>query len=246
MNQKNYNISLKEDVEIFTKKLFYALFDSDYCERHYQEIEQLFMAIVKKFDVNNPEVVWEVYSATFKEIRQDLDLDAEAFLESDPAAKSLEEVYLAYPGFHAIAVYRLTHQLYKLDIPILPRMMSEYAHGITGADIHPGAEIGASFFIDHATGIVIGETSNIGNRVKIFQGVTLGGIKVKKDLQNTKRHPTIEDHVTIYANATILGGNIIVGAHSTIGANVCILESVPKHSLVVYQTNNQTVSLQKS
>lgn len=246
MNQKNYNISLKEDVEVFTKKLFYALFDSDYCERHYQEIEQLFLSIVKKFDVNNPEVVWEVYSATFKEIRQDLDLDAEAFLESDPAAKSLQEVYLAYPGFHAIAVYRLTHQLYKLDIPILPRMMSEYAHGITGADIHPGAEIGASFFIDHATGIVIGETSNIGNRVKIFQGVTLGGIKVKKDLQNTKRHPTIEDHVTIYANATILGGNIIVGAHSTIGANVCILESVPKHSLVVYQTNNQTVSLQKS
>ncbi len=152
------------------------------------------------------------------EVRARLDLDAIAIEENDPAAKSLEEVYLAYPGFYAISIYRLSHELYLLNTPIIPRMMSEYAHGVTGIDIHPGATIGSSFFIDHGTGIVIGETTIIKSNVKIYQGVTLGGIQIKKSLSFTKRHPTIEDNVTIYANATILGGEVVVGANSIIGA----------------------------
>ena len=153
-------------------------------------------------------------------------------------AKSLEEVYLAYPGFYAIAVHRLSNQLFKLGVPILPRMMSEFAHSITGADIHPGAEIGGSFFIDHATGIVIGETTIIKDYVQIFQGVTLGGLQVKKSLASTKRHPTIENGVIIYANATILGGDVRIGADSTIGANVCITESIQANSVVTVQSEN--------
>ena len=222
------------------------MFDETFCEDHREEIENIFFDITKTLEISNSKELWEVYQGTFKEIRQKLHLDALAFEKSDPAAKSLDEIYLAYPGFHAIAVYRLTHELYKLKVPILPRMMSEYAHGLTGTDIHPGANIGKSFFIDHATGIVIGETTVIKDRVKIYQGVTLGGIQVKKSLAETKRHPTIEDDVTIYANATVLGGEVVVGAHSIIGANVCILKSVPAHSLVIYQSENKIVSLENA
>jgi serine O-acetyltransferase len=162
-----------------------------------------------------------------------------AFLNSDPAAKSLREVYLAYPGFYAIAVYRLSNQLLKQGITILPRMMSEFAHSATGTDIHPGAEIGDSFFIDHATGIVIGETTIIKNNVTIFQGVTLGGLQVKKNMASVKRHPTIENNVIIYANATILGGNVVIGKNSIIGANVCITESTLENSIVAVQSENK-------
>ena len=132
-----------------------------------------------------------------------------------------------------------------MNLPVLPRMMSEYAHGLTGTDIHPGANIGNSFFIDHASGIVIGETTTIHNNVKIFQGVTLGGIQVKKSLAQTKRHPTIEDNVVIYANATILGGEVIIGSNSIIGANVCITESVPQDSLVMYETESKLLKRSK-
>ena len=176
------------------------------------------------------------FKEQFLTIREKLDLDAASFLKNDPASTCIQEVYLAYPGFYAISIYRLSHQLHLLKVPIVPRMMSEYVHGITGIDIHPGATIGDSFFVDHGTGIVIGETSIIKSNVKIFQGVTLGGLQVKKDMQSTKRHPTIEDNVTIYANATILGGDIVIGANSTIGANVWITQSVPENSLVTYQT----------
>lgn len=241
----NYKIALKDSVEEFTKKLFYALFDERYCEKHRGQIEALFFEITESLEVENSIELWEVYQGTFKEIRQKLDLDAIAFEQFDPAAKSLEEIYLAYPGFHAISVYRLTHELYKLRVPILPRMMSEYAHGLTGTDIHPGAKIGRSFFIDHATGIVIGETAVIKDRVKMYQGVTLGGIQVKKSLAETKRHPTIEDNVTIYANATILG-DVAVGANSTIGANVCILTSVSENSLVIRQSENKIITPEKA
>lgn len=241
----NYKIALKDSVEIFTKKLFYALFDEAYCEKYGTEIEALFLEITEALQINDREALWEVYRGTFKEIRSKLDLDAQAFEQSDPAAKSLEEIYLAYPGFHAIAVYRLTHELYKLKVPTLPRMMSEYAHGLTGTDIHPGAKIGYSFFIDHATGIVIGETTTIKNHVKIFQGVTLGGIQVKKSLAETKRHPTIEDRVTIYANATILGGNVVIGSNSIVRANVCITESIPQNSLVMEEQENKLLKRSK-
>ena len=245
MPLKNYKLTLKDTVEEFTKKLFYALFDENYYQENIKIIQSLFLQITKSLAINDTDKIWEAYKNKFKEIRKKLDLDAIAFEKTDPAAKSLAEVYLAYPGFHAIAVYRLSHELVKLNVPVLPRMMSEYTHGVTGTDIHPGATIGNSFFIDHATGIVIGETTLIKENVKIYQGVTLGGIQVKKSLAETKRHPTIEKNVTIYANATILGGEVVIGENSIIGANVCVTESVPPKSLVIYQSENKIVSLDK-
>lgn len=245
MPLKNYKLTLKDTVEEFTKKLFYALFDENYYQENIKTIQSLFLQVTKSLAINDTDKIWEAYKSKFKEIRKKLDLDAIAFEKTDPAAKSLAEVYLAYPGFHAIAVYRLSHELVKLNVPVLPRMMSEYTHGVTGTDIHPGATIGNSFFIDHATGIVIGETTLIKENVKIYQGVTLGGIQVKKSLAETKRHPTIEKNVTIYANATILGGEVVIGENSIIGANVCVTESVPPKSLVIYQSENKIVSLDK-
>jgi serine O-acetyltransferase len=159
-------------------------------------------------------------------------LDAEAIYDGDPAAGSVEEVISAYPGFLAIAVYRIAHELSRLAVPILPRLLTEHAHQRTGIDIHPGARIGTSFCIDHGTGIVIGETTIIGNHVKIYQGVTLGALSVDKSLTASKRHPTIEDRVVIYANATILGGGTTVGHDSVIGGNVWLTEDVPPHSTV--------------
>ena len=166
------------------------------------------------------------------EIRRKILLDTQALCKGDPAAKSNEEVILSYPGLEAILVYRIANFLFKNGVPIIPRIMTEHVHGKTGIDIHPGATIGESFFIDHGTGIVIGETCIIGNNVKIYQGVTLGALSVKKTLQNKKRHPTIEDDVTIYANATILGGETVIGRGSVIGGNTWITESVPENSIV--------------
>ena len=152
--------------------------------------------------------------------------DASAILNGDPAANSIEEVLSTYPGFFAICIYRLAHQLHLQQIPLLPRMLTEYAHSKTGIDIHPAAEIGKHFFIDHGTGIVIGETTRIGNHVKLYQGVTLGALSVKKEMAETKRHPTIEDHVVIYAGATILGGDTIIGENVTIGGNAWVTHSI--------------------
>lgn len=161
--------------------------------------------------------------------------DAEAIREFDPAARNLEEVLLAYPGFFAIMAHRISHELFRMKIPVVPRLISEYAHSETGIDIHPGAQIGESFFIDHGTGVVIGETCVIKNNVKIYQGVTLGALQVKKSLASTIRHPTVEDNVIIYAHATILGGNTVIGADSVIGGNVWITASVPPNSLVYHK-----------
>jgi len=166
------------------------------------------------------------------ELRRKIQLDTQAAFSGDPAAKSTEEVILSYPGLEAILVYRIAHFLFKNGIPIIPRIMTEHVHGKTGIDIHPGATIGESFFIDHGTGVVIGETCIIGNNVKIYQGVTLGALSVKKNLQNKKRHPTIEDDVTIYANATILGGETVIGHNSTIGGNSWITSSVAPESTI--------------
>lgn len=155
--------------------------------------------------------------------------DVEAQLAGDPAASSKREIILAYPGLYTIFVYRYAHILYQLEVPLLPRIMSEYAHGQTGIDINPGATIGEYFFIDHGTGIVIGETAIIGNGVKIYQGVTIGALSTRKGqaLAGVKRHPTIEDNVIIYANATILGGNTIVGEGATVAGNTFVTESIP-------------------
>jgi serine O-acetyltransferase len=161
--------------------------------------------------------------------------DARAILEGDPAARSLDEVLLAYPGFLAIGLYRVAHVLHALDVPLAPRVIAELSHRDTGIDIHPGAEIGVPLAIDHGTGIVIGETARIGNRVKLYQGVTLGAASVRKTLADRKRHPTVEDDVVIYANATILGGSTVVGARSVIGGNVWLTHSVPPDSVVTHE-----------
>jgi serine O-acetyltransferase len=166
------------------------------------------------------------------EIRRKIQLDTQAMLQGDPAARSAEEIILSYPGLEAILVYRLAHFLFANGIPIIPRIMSEHVHGKTGIDIHPGAAIGESFFIDHGTGIVIGETCIIGNNVKLYQGVTLGALSVTKELMNKKRHPTIEDNVTIYAGATILGGETVIGHDTTIGGNTWVTHSVPANSVI--------------
>ncbi|MBO4857656.1 MAG: serine acetyltransferase [Treponema sp.] len=166
------------------------------------------------------------------EIRRKIQLDTNAAFSGDPAAKSNEEVVLSYPGLEAILVYRIAHFLYENGVPVIPRIMTEHVHGKTGIDIHPGATIGESFFIDHGTGVVIGETCIIGKNVKIYQGVTLGALSVKKNLMDKKRHPTIEDDVTIYANATILGGNTVIGKGCTIGGNTWVTKSVPAGTVV--------------
>lgn len=170
------------------------------------------------------------------EIRKTLTTDVQAAYDGDPAAKTIDEVVISYPGVLAITVHRIAHQLRQQEIPLLPRVISEYAHSVTGIDIHPGATIGSSFFIDHGTGVVIGETTEIGERVRIYQGVTLGALSLPKDeveqLRHEKRHPTIEDDVTIYAGATILGGETVIGRSSVIGGSVWITSSVPSGTKV--------------
>jgi len=165
-------------------------------------------------------------------IRVKLQLDVQAAVEGDPAANSADEVILAYPSITAITVHRLAHFLYQRQVPLLPRIMNEYVHHRTGIDIHPGATIGDSFFIDHGTGVVIGETTQIGDRAKLYQGVTLGALSVSRNMRGHRRHPTIEDDVTIYAGATILGGDTVIGRGSVIGGNVWLVTSVPPHSNV--------------
>ena len=164
-----------------------------------------------------------------------LNEDVEAMYEGDPAAKSRSEVIQTYPGFYAIAAYRMAHQLHVLGVKGIPRVITEHAHSRTGIDIHPSATIGNHFCIDHGTGVVIGETAVIGDHVKIYQGVTLGALSVSKDDATRKRHPTLEDHVVVYAGATILGGETVIGHHSVVGGNVWLTRSVPAHSKIYYQ-----------
>jgi serine O-acetyltransferase len=174
------------------------------------------------------------------DMRKTLATDVRAAYQGDPAAKSYDEIVFSYPGIFAITVYRIAHQLFSQQIPLLPRMMMEYAHGVTGIDIHPGAEIGESFFIDHGTGVVVGETTVIGERVRVYQGVTLGALSLPRDavddLRVRKRHPTIEDDVIVYAGATILGGDTVIGKGSVVGGNVWITESVPPGTKVFLET----------
>lgn len=169
--------------------------------------------------------------------------DAIALKNGDPAARSLDEVILSYPGFYAVAVYRLAHALVRLETPIIPRLMAEAAHQKTGIDIHPAASIGENFYIDHGTGVVIGETTIVGKNVKIYQGVTLGGLKVEKEAVCEKRHPTLEDNVTVYAGATILGGRTVVGHDSIIGGNVWLTRSVDPWSRVMFKSCDQSESI---
>ena len=183
------------------------------------------------------ECVVDSFLNSLPEIDELIKTDIEALFDGDPAAKTKKEIIICYPGLKAIVTYRIANILYKLNIPILPRALTEYAHSKTGIDIHPGATIGPYFFIDHGTGIVIGETTEIGSHVKIYQGVTLGALSLSKghDLNGTKRHPTIKDNVTIYSGASIFGGNTIIGANSTIGSNAYITSSVDDYMVVTIQ-----------
>lgn len=236
----------KELAHRFTDDLFGLLFGSyegkyeseARLEQEFQEIKNTFAAILfelipeEKAIKHHTEQLFAEIPTLFHALIQ----DAEAVLKFDPAAQSIEEVLVAYPGFFATAVYRIAHQLYVQQIKTLPRLLSEYAHSKTGIDIHPGAVIGSAFAIDHGTGIVIGETAIIGNNVKIYQGVTLGALNVEKSLANQRRHPTIEDDVIIYSGATILGGETVVGKGSIIGGNIWLTHSVPPNSVVYHKS----------
>ncbi|HKL23062.1 MAG TPA: serine O-acetyltransferase EpsC, partial [Tichowtungia sp.] len=190
--------------------------------------------------------ILETFFATLPSIREMLVEDIKAAYNGDPAALSYAEVKLAYPGVLAITSHRIAHQLYRLDVPVIPRIMNEWTHAKAGIDIHPGATIGRGFFIDHGTGVVIGETTKIGQNVKIYQGVTLGAKSFPLDeqgnpIKHIQRHPTVEDHVVIYSNTTVLGGRTVIGHHSVIGGNVFLMESIPPHSFVTKSGAGGTV-----
>jgi serine O-acetyltransferase len=177
------------------------------------------------------------------EIRPILEQDVESAFAGDPAAKSYHEIIFCYPGMEAVTIYRLAHEMFLLGVPLVPRLMTEHAHAKTGIDIHPGARIGPGFFIDHGTGVVIGETCDIGRNVKLYQGVTLGALSFPRDgsgniIRGMKRHPTLEDEVVVYANATILGGDTVVGRHAVIGSNVWLTQSVPADTVVTLEKPN--------
>ena len=213
-------------------------------ERCSVRLKELLYPLREKMDRPSEEVV-EVFFSRLPDVFDRLIADAEMITRFDPASSCLEEIILCYPGFYCISVYRMAHILYELGVPLLPRVMAEYAHSKTGIDIHPGAHIDSPFFIDHGTGIVIGETAVIGKGVKIYQGVTLGALTVEKKQANTKRHPTIEDNVIIYAGSTILGGKTVIGHDSVLGGNTWITESILPHS-VVYRQHRVVVKDSKS
>lgn len=219
----------------FSRQRFQSIREFElHTEKLKLQLEQILYRNPVKGDQNTQEIAIRFFEA-LPTIHELLNEDIKAIFEGDPAAKSETEVVRTYPGFLAIAAHRIAHQLYAEGVRLIPRMISEAAHSRTGIDIHPGAKIGRSFCIDHGTGIVIGETTEIGDFVKVYQGVTLGALSVdKKDAEN-KRHPSIGDHVVLYAGATILGGETVIGHHSTIGGNVWLTQSVPPFTKIYYQ-----------
>jgi serine O-acetyltransferase len=233
----------KDNVENWIEALFTWLFctqeeciDFQLFEDKKEELNKVLSEFLQQVGIENSNKVSDLFFEDLYLIHEVLLSDLNAIVAFDPAAKSRSEVLLAYPGFFAIVVYRIANNLWNKGVEILPRVLSEFVHSKTGIDIHPAASIGEQFFIDHGTGIVIGETANIGNNVKIYQGVTLGALSVSKDKAEVKRHPTIEDNVIIYASATILGGKTIIGNGSVVGGNVWITESIPAQSLVYHKS----------
>ena len=196
---------------------------------------QLILKSTKDCKPNHDKQLAESFFECLPEVYRKLNTDLQSIITGDPAAQSEFEVIRCYPGFFAIAMYRFAHELHKLEVPHIPRIITEHAHTITGIDIHPAAKIGEYLYIDHGTGLVIGETTIIGDHVKLYQGVTLGALSVDKSKSNTKRHPSIGNHVIIYSGATILGGDTFIGDHSTIGGNVWLTKSVPANSTVYHQ-----------
>jgi serine O-acetyltransferase len=250
------NLPSKQAVAGLTQGLLHLLFPGFFTERPLNQKElpefigqlleksraQLVAEVCKSLDlkpVDNlcAETVVTTFLHELLAVREVVQTDVKAAFDGDPAAGSIEEIILSYPGVEAIAVQRMAHRLYRCQVPVLPRMMTEWAHDRTGIDIHPGATIGDHFFIDHGTGLVIGETCIIGSHVKIYHGVTLGARSTSggQALKGRKRHPTIQDHVTIYPGATILGGETVIGARSVIGGNAWLTESVPPDSLVTME-----------
>lgn len=239
-----------ETVGTFFKQVLGVLFPDhslekyhaiDALEAHLSKLENELVQLLIKTPENralnkiNPDQVGKIFFEQLPLIHEALIQDIAATFEGDPAARNKREIIRTYPGFYAIAAYRVAHALHTLQVSGIPRIITEFAHSKTGIDIHPGAQIGSHFCIDHGTGIVIGETSIIGNHVKIYQGVTLGALSVDKADASIKRHPTIEDHVIMYSGATILGGDTIIGHHSIIGGNVWLTQSVPAYSKIYYQ-----------
>ena len=237
----DFTIPDKKDVEKTIKSIFRLLFPAT---NSYSDTEnenslnhsriQLLGLLIGLTD--EKEKVANLFFENLENIKKTLLKDAVFILESDPAATQLIEVIAIYPGFFAIFCYRIAHSLAKLSVPLLPRMITEYSHKVTGIDIHPLAEIGCPFAIDHGTGIVIGETTTIGNNVKLYQGVTLGALSVDKSKASKKRHPTIEDNVVLYSGCTILGGHTVVGRNSVIGGNVWLTESIAPFSVVYHKS----------
>lgn len=246
-HQKAENLPSRTSIGNFTESLLELLFPQ-LSEKTFQNqgefevytsslVNQLYGIFVRvQGRLNKPaETVVQLFMDKVPGIYEQLLQDAQAINEGDPASVNFDQVIRTYPGFYAIACYRIGHAFCDLSVPLLPRILTEYAHAKTGIDIHPKAEIGNYFCIDHGTGIVIGETTFIGNHVKLYQGVTLGALSVKKEMAKTKRHPTIEDHVVIYAGSTILGGNTVIGKNSIIGGNVWLTESIPPFSRVYHK-----------
>ncbi|MDR0421638.1 MAG: serine acetyltransferase [Proteiniphilum sp.] len=229
----------RNDLEGVIEKLVSLMFPVCDCRKPVSVREEL-QAAGEKLHVNiaaltgerRADEITESFFRQLLPLRERLYEDACCYLKADPAAKSLEEVILAYPGFHALCVHRVAHGMHLLGVPLIARIFSEYAHSKVGIDIHPAAGIGKNLFMDHGTGIVIGETAEIGDNVKIYQGVTLGALYVEKKLSDVKRHPTVEDNVVIYANATILGGKTVIGHDSVIGGGAWLTRSVAPSSLV--------------
>ena len=255
--------SVGEVCEDLLKLLFPGFLDSDVvpngtlaeltARRLWDVISRLEDQVRKSVRIGNPNMptgktppIMQKFCRALHIVREVLRTDIEAAYANDPSARSREEVILSYPFIEAIAIQRLAHRLYRAGAPIIPRMMTEWAHSRTGIDIHPGASIGSHFFIDHGTGVVIGETCYIGNHCKIYHGVTLGTRTFIKDedgnvVKGLKRHPNLGDNVTIYPNSTILGGDTVIGENSTIGANVFLMHSIPPNSLVIYEEKNLSI-----
>ncbi|MCC9044483.1 serine O-acetyltransferase [Myroides sp. M-43] len=241
-NESSQSFLDKHRIEKFTDTLFHFLFqleDKKYLSEESIDIRLSTLRIELVsivFNINNnvekSQKIADDFFNALPQIFFTLKLDAKAILDNDPAATCLQEVYIAYPGFYAIAIYRFAHQLHTQKVILLPRIWTEHAHSKTGIDIHPAATIGSHFCIDHGTGIVIGETCVIGQNVKIYQSVTLGAISVSKDKANTRRHPYIEDNVIIYSGATILGGETTIGHDTVIGGNVWLTKSVKPNSII--------------
>ncbi|MBK9732820.1 MAG: serine acetyltransferase [Chitinophagaceae bacterium] len=241
------NLPSKTGTISFVNDAFHFLFPHEneingQAIHHLKDQQQLIAQLQRLLTMMQPRFVQDIdplvnnFMSQLPRIKNELLEDADLFVESDPAVESIEEVVMAYPGFFAIAVYRISNALYHLNVPLLPRIISEYVHSKTGIDIHPGATIAVPFFIDHGTGVVIGQTAEVGSHVKIYQGVTLGALAVRKEAQGMKRHPTIGDRVTIYAGSCVLGGDTIIGHDTVIGGNVWLTRSVPSHSIVYHKS----------